>query len=143
MASFRIRTGSRVAADYIQLKQEIHDQRIYELLRTEVSWSPDGSTELAMACEIFVPSDAGVYMIHDLRGALYVGLSRNLRKRFRQHDHLRRNRLLRLALDKPVGTLKFSWRLVDDEMERIELERHLVSILQPVCNTQLLNIPIL
>ena len=95
-----------------------------------------------MTREFLVPEDAGVYMVHDLRGVLYVGLSRNVRQRFVQHDRLRRNRLLNLAMDRPVGVISFSWRLVGDRETRVALERHLIAALQPVCNRQLLGIPL-
>lgn len=119
-----------------------HRNRVDRLLDAEISWSPDGSTELAMTREFLVPEDAGVYMVHDLRGVLYVGLSRNLRQRFVQHDRLRRNRLLNLAMDRPVGVISFSWRLVGDRRTRVALERDLIAALQPVCNRQLLGIPL-
>ena len=120
-----------------------HQERAARLLQTEISWSPDGSVEMVLTREFMIPEDEGVYLIHDLRGVLYVGLSRNLRQRFIQHDRLRRNRLLRLAMNRPVGVMKFSWRLVADDNERAELERQLIAILQPVCNRQLLNIPLI
>lgn len=121
---------------------ETHSARAERLLSKEISWSPDGSIELVLAREFLVPDDAGVYIVHDLRGVLYVGQSRHLRQRFVQHDRLRRNRLLRLAMSRPVGLMKFSWRLVADEQERSAFEHELISILQPVCNRQLLSAPL-
>lgn len=44
-----------------------------------------GKTELVRSGTWDVPETAGVYLIHDLRGTLYVGKSINLRKRFEQH----------------------------------------------------------
>ncbi len=118
-------------------------ERVERLLSREISWSPDGYAELVVAREFMVPDDAGVYLIHDLRGVLYVGQSRHLRQRFVQHDRLRRNRLLRLAMSRPVGVMKFSWRLVADEAERSAFERELIAVLQPVCNRQLLDTPLI
>lgn len=118
-------------------------ERSTRLLTCEISWSPDGSVEMVLTREFMVPDDAGVYLIHDLRGVLYVGQSRKLRQRFVQHDRLRRNRLLRLAMSRPVDVMRFSWRLVADEAERSAFERELVAILQPVCNRQLLDTPLL
>lgn len=134
-----------------QLKRDDHHKavevarrdRTERLLMREISWSPDGTVELVLTREFMVPDDAGVYLIHDLRGVLYVGQSRKLRQRFAQHDRLRRNRLLHLAMSRPVGIMRFSWRLVADEEERSAFERELVATLQPVCNRQLLNTPLI
>lgn len=117
--------------------------RSERLLTREISWSPDGTVELVLTSEFMVPDDAGVYLIHDLRGVLYVGQSRKLRQRFVQHDRLRRNRLLHLAMSRPVGIMRFSWRLVTDEEERSAFERELIASLQPVCNRQLLDTPLI
>jgi predicted GIY-YIG superfamily endonuclease len=117
--------------------------RAERLLTREISWSPDGTVELVLTSEFMVPDDAGVYLIHDLRGVLYVGQSRKLRQRFVQHDRLRRNRLLHLAMSRPVGIMRFSWRLVTDEEERSAFERELIASLQPVCNRQLLDTPLI
>lgn len=121
----------------------MRDECAVRLLTREISWSPDGSVEMVLTREFMVPADAGVYLIHDLRGVLYVGQSRKLKQRFAQHDRLRRNRLLRLAMSRPVGVMRFSWRLVDDEDERSTFERELIAILQPVCNRQLLDTPLI
>lgn len=121
----------------------LRDERAVRLLTGEISWSPDGSVEMVLTREFMVPDDAGVYLIHDLRGVLYVGQSRKLKQRFAQHDRLRRNRLLRLAMSRPVGVMRFSWRLVEDEEERSAFERELIAILQPVCNRQLLDTPLI
>jgi predicted GIY-YIG superfamily endonuclease len=118
-------------------------ERTERLLTREISWSPDGTVELVLTREFMVPDDAGVYLIHDLRGVLYVGHSGKLRQRFAQHDRLRRNRLLHLAMSRPVGVMRFSWRLVADEHERSAFERELVATLQPVCNRQLLDTPLI
>jgi predicted GIY-YIG superfamily endonuclease len=130
------------ANDRREVVECVRRERAERLLSREISWSPDGSAELVIAREFLVPDDAGVYLIHDLRGVLYVGQSRHLRQRFVQHDRLRRNRLLRLAMSRPVGVMKFSWRLVADEDARSAFERELIAVLQPVCNRQLLNTPL-
>lgn len=130
------------ANDRREVVECVRRERATRLLSREISWSPDGSTELVLTREFLIPDDAGVYLIHDLRGILYVGQSRHLRQRFVQHDRLRRNRLLRLAMSRPVGVMKFSWRLVVDEYERSAFERELIAILQPVCNRQLLDTPL-
>ncbi|MDF2381837.1 GIY-YIG nuclease family protein [Nostoc ellipsosporum NOK] len=130
------------AKDRREVIESVRRDRAERLLSREISWSPDGSVELVLTREFVVPDDAGVYLIHDLRGVLYVGQSRHLRQRFVQHDRLRRNRLLRLAMSRPVGVMKFSWRLVADEDERSTFERELIAILQPICNRQLIDTPL-
>lgn len=130
------------ASDRREIVECVRRERAERLLSREISWSPDGTIELVIAREFLVPDDAGVYLIHDLRGVLYVGQSRHLRLRFVQHDRLRRNRLLRLAMNRPVGIMKFSWRLVADEDARAAFERELIAVLQPVCNRQLLDTPL-
>ena len=116
--------------------------RVRHLLTHEISWSPDGTVEMALVHDLMVPDAAGVYLIYDLRGVLYVGRSRKLRQRFRQHDRLRRNRLLHIAMNRPVGVCRFGWRLVATEAHRVALERELIAALQPVCNRQLLDTPL-
>jgi excinuclease UvrABC nuclease subunit len=128
--------------DFREAVEFARRDRAERLLAREISWSPDGSVEMVLAREFMVPDDAGVYLIHDVRGVLYVGQSRKLRQRFVQHDRLRRNRLLSLAMNRPVGVMRFSWRLVANEAERSAFERELIAVLQPVCNRQLLDTPL-
>ncbi|HEV7228070.1 GIY-YIG nuclease family protein [Brevundimonas sp.] len=135
--------AERKNAAWREVVEAVRQERADRLLTQEISWSPDGTVELVLTREFMVPDDAGVYLIHDLRGVLYVGQSRKLRQRFVQHDRLRRNRLLHLAMSRPVGIMRFSWRLVADEEERSAFERELVATLQPVCNRQLLDTPLI
>ncbi len=135
--------AERKSAAWREVVETVRQERADRLLTQEISWSPDGTVELVHTREFMVPDDAGVYLIHDLRGVLYVGQSRKLRQRFAQHDRLRRNRLLHLAMSRPVGIMRFSWRLVADEEERSAFERELVATLQPVCNRQLLDTPLM
>lgn len=78
-----------------------------------------------------VPTQAGVYLIRDLRGLLYVGRSVNLRRRFHQHRDQSHNELLRLALRNPWGELRFAW-IVDPKPK--VLEELLIDHLMPICN---------
>lgn len=135
--------AERKSAAWREVVERVRQERADRLLTQDISWSPDGTVELVLTREFMVPDDAGVYLIHDLRGVLYVGQSRKLRQRFAQHDRLRRNRLLHLVMNRPVGITRFSWRLVADEEERCVFERELVSTLQPVCNRQLLDTPLI
>ncbi|MER9490812.1 hypothetical protein NKI86_03145 [Mesorhizobium sp. M0320] len=104
MASFSMHTDTSRLSAAEKTSEVLHRERAERLLQATISWSPDGSVELVLTREFMIPNDAGVYIIHDLRGVLYVGQSRILRQRFIQHDRLRRNRLLRLAMDRPVAS---------------------------------------
>jgi excinuclease UvrABC nuclease subunit len=83
---------------------------------------------------MLVPRRPGVYLLHDLRGVLYVGSTRNLYRRFHQHYWLTANDLIALAMRQPFGELTFSWFLVADDTQRAALERVLIGWLQPPCN---------
>ena len=91
----------------------------------------DGDLPYQQGWSAGVPGDAGVYLIHDMRGLLYVGRSMNLRRRFHQHLDYSHNDLLRLALSNPWGQLRFAW-IVDPNPE--QLEEHLIELLLPICN---------
>ena len=82
-----------------------------------------------------VPHSPGVYLIHDLRGVLYVGRSENLRKRYDQHYWRTNNPYLQKVLTKPVGELCFSW-CEKGYPEQIAYERALIGAFQPPCNRQ-------
>ncbi len=81
-----------------------------------------------------VPDEPGVYLIHDLRGVLYVGRTINLRRRFREHCDARGNELIAVAQRSVFGLLSFSWETVMDRRQRAQLEHELVSWLRPPCN---------
>ena len=93
----------------------------------------DGKTPFRQGRELYVPSQGGVYLIHDMRGILYVGKSVDLRRRFAEHYWLGGNPYLALALANPAGDVTFSWSIAASPM-RDELEVHLISAYQPPCN---------
>lgn len=80
-----------------------------------------------------VPHRPGVYLIHDLRGPLYVGLTEDLNERFHQHYWDSHNRRLAQALAHPFGEIQFTWFLTKPH-EQAPLERELIRALQPLCN---------
>ncbi|WP_211109556.1 GIY-YIG nuclease family protein [Azospirillum tabaci] len=104
------------------------------LLRTPVQMEPSGSAPFLPTYGMLVPDNAGVYLIHDLRGVLYVGRTNLLRRRFNEHFWIADNELLLVARRHPFGEVAFSWILVEAESDRATLERRLVSWLQPPCN---------
>lgn len=85
---------------------------------------------------IRVPSTSGVYLIHDVRGVLYVGQSKNLRRRFDQHFFEQGNPLLAVALMSPLGELSFSWQVLPKEAVD-GVERRLIQAFHPLCNRRL------
>jgi excinuclease UvrABC nuclease subunit len=91
---------------------------------------------------MLVPERPGVYLLHDLRGILYAGRTRNLSLRFHQHYWLTKNELLAVAMQRPFGELTFSWILVDGENERADLERRVIAWLKPPCNRLIPNDPL-
>jgi excinuclease UvrABC nuclease subunit len=99
------------------------------------SLQPDGSVPFRRGWLLGVPRAEGVYLIHDIRGPLYIGRAENLRRRFEEHYLDSHNPSLRLALRSGVGQLLFSWVLVAGP-EQVELERELIRSLRPLCNVQ-------
>jgi excinuclease UvrABC nuclease subunit len=91
----------------------------------------DGDVPYQQGWAAGVPPDAGVYLIRDMRGLLYVGRTTDLRRRFHQHLEYSHNELLRLAMKNPWGQLRFAW-VVDADPEA--LEERLIELLMPICN---------
>lgn|SRR5574337_1836658 len=96
-----------------------------------------GSAAFRHTRQMLVPRRAGVYLLYDLRGVLYVGTTRNLYRRFDQHYWLTANELIEVAMQHPFGDLTFGWILVADDRQRAELERLLISWLRPPCNRRI------
>lgn len=90
-----------------------------------------GSASFRHTRQMLVPRRAGVYLLHDLRGVLYAGSTRNLYCRFHQHYWLTANNLIEQAMRQPFGELTFSWFLVADDHQRGALERVLIGWLRP------------
>jgi predicted GIY-YIG superfamily endonuclease len=93
----------------------------------------DGTVKYTLGGSIFVPEEPGVYLIHDLRGVLYVGRTGNLYQRYFQHYWDSHNSRVTAALRRPLGRLEFSWMTVDG-CDQASLERELIRALQPLCN---------
>ena len=104
------------------------------LLNMPLDVELSGSTPFRHTRHIYVPKKGGVYLIHDLRGVLYVGRSRNLYRRFDEHYWLTDNELLSLAMRQSFGEITFSWVIATEERKRAELEHRLIAWLRPACN---------
>jgi excinuclease UvrABC nuclease subunit len=96
----------------------------------------DGTVPYRRGFAINVPSKSGIYLLHDLRGVLYVGQSDNLHRRFEEHYNERDNPLLVVAITKPVHELAFSW-LIANRSDLDRIERRLIRCFHPVCNRKL------
>ncbi len=112
----------------------LRDRRRQALLHVPVVIELSGSTAFRHTRHIHVPKKGGVYLIHDLRGVLYVGRTCNLYRRFDEHYWLTDNELLALAMRKSFGELNFSWVIVENKSEMADLENHLIAWLLPACN---------
>ena len=110
------------------------DRRRHALLNVPVDIELSGSTVFRHTRHIYVPKKGGVYLIHDLRGVMYVGRTCNLYRRFAEHYWLTDNELLSLAMHRSFGDLTFSWVIVESASERAVLENHLIAWLRPACN---------
>ena len=80
-----------------------------------------------------VRNEPGVYLIHDLRGVIYVGKASSIRKRFEDHTERQVNPDLLHAMINPIGEQMFSW--IHCEREDLEdLEAKLIRAFNPLAN---------
>jgi predicted GIY-YIG superfamily endonuclease len=93
----------------------------------------DGTVAYTMGGSMSVPPSPGVYLIHDLRGVLYVGRTSHLHRRFSQHYVASHNDRVSKVLRRPMGRLEFSW-MISELGEQEEVERDLIRAIQPLCN---------
>lgn len=105
-----------------------------ERLSLEIKLVLDGTVPFRRTSDVLVPTVPGVYIIHDLRGALYVGRSISLARRFTQHEDQPANPLITKARGSAVGPLMFSWIVLEDPKRRAAVEAELVQALDPPCN---------
>jgi excinuclease UvrABC nuclease subunit len=96
--------------------------------------APDGIVAFRSLDLVLVPEVPGVYLINDLRGALYAGQSNDLRARGFEHIEAERNDRLKRARRAGFGQMTFSWIAVANPRERDALERQLILWLRPPCN---------
>ena len=94
----------------------------------------DGSVPFRRTSDVLVPPKGGVYLIHDLRGALYVGRTCDLLRRFQEHEAQPSNPLIAQARAAAVGPIMFSWVVLGDYRRRRAVEAELVAALDPPCN---------
>lgn len=95
----------------------------------------EGTVLFRPAWSLGVPAVPGVYLIHDLRGTLYIGRAESLRRRFEEHYFGTHNGALRIALKRNVGQINFSW-ISSAGTAQVDLERDLIQSMRPLCNVQ-------
>lgn len=116
-------------------------QQRHERLSLEIKLVLDGTVPFSRSSDLLVPARPGVYILHDLRGALYVGRSISLAKRFTQHEDRPANPLIAKARGSAVGPLLFSWIVLEDPKRRAAVEAELIQALDPPCNRCVPKLP--
>ena len=84
--------------------------------------------------KFFVPEYIGVYFIHDMRGFLYIGETKNLRDRFLQHLQREENQHLKKIIKNPFGDLSFYWIKTNTKLEALKLQKYWIRSLKPFTN---------
>lgn len=110
-------------------------------LRLQLRVRLDGSVPFRRTSDVLLPRSGGVYILHDLRGALYVGRTIDLLRRFQEHETLPANPLIGMARQSAVGPLHFSWITLNDGRRRRAVEAELIRALDPPCNRCIPNHP--
>jgi predicted GIY-YIG superfamily endonuclease len=106
----------------------------HQRLSLEIKLVLDGTVPFRRTSDLLLPAHPGVYILHDLRGALYVGRTISLARRFTQHEDQPANPLIDKARGSAVGPLMFSWIVLDDAKRRAAVEAELIQALDPPCN---------
>lgn len=106
----------------------------HQFLSLQIKVELDGTVPFRRASDLLIPDRPGVYILHDLRGALYVGRTCSLRRRFQEHELEPSNPLIAKARQHAVGPLLFSWIALADAKRRQAVEAELVQALEPPCN---------
>lgn len=113
----------------------------HPLLDLRMKVDLDGTVPFRRTSDVHLPSDGGVYILHDLRGALYIGRTNSLLRRFGEHEVLPANPLISLARESAVGVLYFSWITLPDARRRRAVEAELIRALNPPCNRCIPDLP--
>ncbi len=111
----------------------------WDAWRKEMAHSPpllrlDGTVSYLEGWSLLVPAESGVFFLHDFRGFLYIGRTKNLNLRYRQHHWVRRNARLLAALRAHVGQVEFSWIACPPNIA-MGLERNYLHSFLPLANS--------
>jgi predicted GIY-YIG superfamily endonuclease len=115
----------------------------HHCLSLQIKVELDGTVPFRRTSDLLVPPQPGVYILHDLRGALYVGRTCSLSRRFQEHEAQPTNPLIAKARQHAVGPLLFSWIAVPDAKRLRAVEAELVEALDPPCNRCIPTRPVL
>ena len=94
----------------------------------------DGSVQYKSLRSFTVPTNPGVYFIHDFRGIIYIGEAKNLRQRFLQHHNGEENIKLAELARYPFGDLRFYWINTDTKLKAVKIQKLWIRIFQPISN---------
>ena len=94
----------------------------------------DGSVQYKSSRSFTVPTNPGVYFIHDFRGIIYIGEAKNLRQRFLQHHNGEENIKLAELARYPFGDLRFYWINTDTKLKAVKIQKLWIRIFQPISN---------
>jgi len=94
----------------------------------------DGKVSYNILNAFVVPKTAGVYFIHDFRGVLYIGESKNLKSRFIQHHTNEGNMSLSSLVQTRFGKLKFSWVKTKNKTKAVKVQKEWIRFLDPKTN---------
>ena len=94
----------------------------------------DNSVVYNIFSAFVLPATPGVYFIHDFRGVLYIGESKNIKQRFIQHLSREDNFKLKVMISNPCGEVKFYWFEVPNKFKAIKMQKDWIRIFDPKCN---------
>lgn len=100
-------------------------------------FKPERPLVLRLGAEFFknIPTSAGVYKMHDARGAVvYVGKARNLRQRLRSYRVANPERMARRHLRLLQSVVRIDFDLCEDEAAALQHEAKLIRELRPKFN---------
>ena len=94
----------------------------------------DGSVQYKTPRAFTLPTNPGVYFIHDFRGILYIGEAKNIKNRFLQHHRNEENSLLKELVKYPFGDLRFYWLNAETKLKAVKIQKYWIRVFQPVTN---------
>ena len=94
----------------------------------------DHKAKYKLSEEMFIPKMPGVYFVHDFRGFLYVGETKNLNKRFLQHIKREKNYDLTKLVNHSFGEVYFYWINTGTKLKAFKLQNYWIRTLKPYSN---------
>ena len=94
----------------------------------------DGSVQYKLPRAFTLPTNPGVYFIHDFRGILYIGEAKNIKQRFLQHHNNEENALLKELVKYPFGDLRFYCLNAETKLKAVKIQKYWIRVFQPITN---------